>query len=236
MWHEAEESDMMNGVAIFAYRADVGPLSACRRNILRTRSHIGDLKEPLLGRPAMEALKLIERVNSVDKENKYKQEFPELFIGLGRMKIVYTIRLQENAQPFAISTPRRLPIPMKEKNQEELKKLEKLDIIRPVETPTDWCAPIVAVPKSNGKVRLCIDITKLNESVHRENFPLPTTDQLLAQLDGATEFNKLDCNSGFHQIPLHRDSQELTTFITPFGLYCYKRLVWAQVQKFFTER
>ena len=102
----------------------------------------------------LKALKLIERINSVNKENKYKQEFPELFIGLGRMKNVYTIRLQENAQPFAISTPRRLPLPMKEKVQEELKKLEELDIIRPVETPTDWCAPIVAVPKANGKVRL----------------------------------------------------------------------------------
>ena len=101
------------------------------------------LKEPLLKRPAIEALKLIERVNSVDKDNKYKQEFPKLFTGLGKMKNVYTIRPQENAQPFAISTPRRLPLPMKEKVQEELKKLEELDIIRPVETPTDWCTPIV---------------------------------------------------------------------------------------------
>ena len=185
---------------------------------------VSNLKEPLLGRPATEALKLIERINSVDKDNKYKQEFPELFTELGRMKNVYTIRLQENAQHFAISTPRRLPLPMKEKVQEELKKMEELDIIRPVETPTDWCAPIVAVPKPNGKVRLCIDLTELNESVRRENFPLPTTDQLLAQMDGATVFTKLDCNSGFHQIPLHPDSQELTTFITPFGRYCYKRL------------
>ena len=113
---------------------------------------------------------------------------------------------------------------MKEKALEELKKLEEQDIIRPVETPTDWCAPIVAVPKPNGKVRLCIDFPKLNENVCRETFPLPTTDQLLAQLDGATVFTKLDCNSGFHQIPLHSESQELTTFIIPFGWYCYKRL------------
>ena len=41
---------------------------------------------------------------------------------------------------------------MKGKVQEELKKLEEQDIICPVETPTDWCAPIVAVPKPNGKV------------------------------------------------------------------------------------
>ena len=128
-----------------------------------------------------------------------------------------TITLQDHVQPFAISAPRRLPLPMKEKVQEELKRLEELDIIRPVETHSDWCAPIVAVPKANGKVRSCIDFTKLNESVRRENVPLPTTDQLLAQLYGATVFTKLDCNSGFHQIPLHPDSQELTTFIKPFG-------------------
>ena len=57
-----------------------------------------------------------------------------------------------------------------------------------------------------------------------ETFPLPTTDQLLAQLDGAIVFTELNSNSGFHQIPLHPESQELTTFITPFGRYCYKRL------------
>ena len=108
---------------------------------------VGDLNEPLFGSPATETLKLTERVNSVDKDNVYKQEFPEHFTGLGRMKNVYTIRLQENAQPWAISTPRRPSLPTKEKVQEELKKLEEQDLIRSVETPTDWWAPIVAVPK-----------------------------------------------------------------------------------------
>ena len=110
------------------------------------------------------------------------------------------------------------------KVQEELKCLEQQDIIRPVSTPTDWCAPIVAVEKPNGNVRLCIDFTKLNDSIKRENFPLPTTDELLAQLEGATVFSKLDCNKWFHQIPLEEKSQESTTFITPFGRFCYKRL------------
>ena len=113
---------------------------------------------------------------------------------------------------------------MKQKVEDELKSLQEKDIIRPVTTPTDWCAPIVAVPKPSGKIRLCVDYTKLNESVRRENFPLPTTDELLAQLDGATVFTKLDCNQGFHQIPLSVESQELTTFITPFGRFCYQRL------------
>ena len=38
-------------------------------------------------------------------------------------------------------------------------------VIEPVNDPTDWCAQIVAVPKPSGAVRICVDLTKLNESV-----------------------------------------------------------------------
>ena len=78
--------------------------------------------------------------------------------------------------------------------------------------------------KNNGKVRLYVDFTKLNEGVKREKFQLPSVDQLLTEVDGAQVFNKLDCNNRLHQIVLHEDSQKLTTFITPFGGYCYKGL------------
>ena len=183
------------------------------------------LKKPLLGRPAIQALDLLQRINAVSSSTvEPKKEFPELWQGLGKCENAYTVRLKDDAKPFSISTPRRLPLPMKQKVEDELKSLQEKDIIRPVTTPTDWCAPIVAVPKPSGKIRLCVDYTKLNESVRRENFPLPTTDELLAQLDGATVFTKLDCNQGFHQIPLSVESQELTTFITPFGRFCYQRL------------
>ena len=157
------------------------------------------------------------------KEDIHK-EFPELFTGLGKMENAYKITLDKDAKPFKITVPRRLPIPMRKKVEEELKEMEKQDIIRPVTEPTEWCAPIVAVPKENGKIRICVDFTRLNESVQRENFPLPTTDQLLAQLSGATVFSKLDCKSGFYQVPLDEESQKLTTFITPYGRYCFKRL------------
>ncbi len=46
----------------------------------------------------------------------------------------------------------------------------------------------------------------------------------LAQLAGAKEFSKLDANSGFWQIPLAVESHLLTTFITPFGRFCFNRL------------
>jgi hypothetical protein len=68
--------------------------------------------------------------------------------------------------------------------------------------------------KANSRVRICVDLTRLNESVKRERHPLPAVDQTLAQLAGAKVFTKLDANSGFWQIPLSPESALLTTFIT----------------------
>ena len=58
------------------------------------------------------------------------------------------------------------------------------------------------VPKPNGKIQICVDLTKLNESVCWERYVFPAVDHVLAQLSGATVFSKLDTNSGFWQIRL----------------------------------
>ena len=182
---------------------------------------VKNLQEPLLGRPAIEVLHLIQRLESVQSTSvNYREVYPKLYSGLGRMKESYKIRLREYAIPYAVSAPRRVPLLLQTKVKMELEHLQDLDVIRQLTRPTDWCAPI----EMKDAIRLCVDLTELNESVRRENYPLPSTDQQLAQLAGATVFTKLDCNSGFHQVPLDEDSQELTTFITPFGRFCFKRL------------
>ena len=53
---------------------------------------------------------------------------------------------------------------------------------------------------------------------------MPKVDTTLAQLTGATMFSKLDANSGFWQIPLAKESRLLTTFITPYGRFCFNKL------------
>ena len=83
---------------------------------------------------------------------------------------------------------------------------------------------MVVVPKSNGKVRICLDPLRLSEDIIREAYPLPSVDQILAQLSSSKVFTKLDCNSGFWQIALTKESSLLTTFITPSGKYCYNVL------------
>ena len=165
-------------------------------------------------------------VNAVEESYKeYVQaRHAKLFKGLGKLDGKYHIQLKDNAVPYAVNTPRRIALPLMPKVKDKLVGLERQGVISKVDQPTDWCAPIVAVPESNGDVRVCVDLTKLNDQVKRERLMLPSVDDVLSQLSGAKVFSKLDANSGFYQIELTPELALLTTFITPFGRFCYNRL------------
>ena len=129
---------------------------------------------------------------------------------------------QDDAKPHCVTTSCHILFPLMPKVEAELQRMERKGIIVKVTEPTDWCAPIVPVIKKNGDVRICVDLKKLNKAVKREHFMLPNLDDISPKLCGATVFSKLDASSGFHQLPLEEDSCHLTTFITPFGRYCYR--------------
>ena len=182
------------------------------------------LRNDLLGFPAIKALELLPHIESIDSA-RIPSQYPDLFTGLGTLKRVeYTIRLKPDAQPSALHASRNVPLPLKEETEKELKRMEQLGVISKVSEPTEWCAGMVVVPKESGKVRICVDMKPLNESVLREFHPLPKVDTTLAQLAGAKLFSKIDANSGFWQIPLSPESRLLTTFITPWGRYCFNKL------------
>ncbi len=121
--------------------------------------------------------------------------------------------------------PRRVPLPLVSKVKTELDRMESLGVISGVEQPTDWCCGMVVAPKKDKEeVRICVDMTPLNESVCREKYILPSVDQTLGMLTDAKFFTRLDANIGFWQIPLAEESALLTIFITPFGRYHFNRL------------
>ena len=70
------------------------------------------------------------------------------------MKIV----LKENTQPYSVSTPRRIPIPLMPKVKAELERMEREGITSSVSGATEWCAPMVPVIKKSGDVRICVDL------------------------------------------------------------------------------
>lgn len=70
--------------------------------------------------------------------------------------------------------------------------MEANGIIKKVTEPTDWVSSLVLVKKSNNKIRVCLDPTDLNKAIKRPHFPLPTVEDILAKINGATVFSKLD--------------------------------------------
>ena len=210
---------------------------------------IRGLHTSLLGRPAIQALHVLQRpqVDSLSAmttdnpgyKNNVISDYPQLFTGLGEMHgTPHHIHLADNATPYSLSTPRRVPVPLIAKVDATLGKMESQGVIRRIDEPTEWCAGMVVVPKSNGDVGVCGDFTKLNHSIQRERHILPSVEHLLANIGNTTVFSKLDANSGFHQIPLDEASQRLTTFITPSGRYCYRRLPFgiSSAPEFFQKR
>ena len=90
----------------------------------------------------------------------------------GNLQGKYHLELDENAAPI-VHPPRKVPVAIKRRRRNELERLTKIDIIKPVSTPTPWVSSLVAVVKP-GKLRICIDPEHLNQNIKRSHYPLPT--------------------------------------------------------------
>ncbi|ELU14302.1 hypothetical protein CAPTEDRAFT_30131, partial [Capitella teleta] len=67
-----------------------------------------------------------------------------------------------------------VPLPLVTRECDELTRMEQAGVIRKITEPTEWCAPIVPMVKSNNAIRICVDLKRLNKSVLRERYILPT--------------------------------------------------------------
>ena len=184
----------------------------------------------LLSCATAEQLNLLQLNVNSNVTNLYDQivchEFPDLFDGIGKVKekrihlhIDQTVTPKQQPQ-------RRIPFHVRKDVEKELERLERLDIIECIEGPTPWVSPIVMVPKKSGEIRICVDMREANKAISREKHLMPTLDELIVDLNGATVFSTLDLTSGYHQLELAPESRYITTFSTHLGLRRYKRLMF----------
>ena len=148
-----------------------GVLAYKGTSVKQTIYVIKDLKNCLLWLPTIKALNLLTKaVDAVieDRGSEIVKKFPALFKGLGNLKDPYEIKLCPDAKPFALCVPRRVPISLREQVRKELEQMESGGIISKMDEPTAWCSGIVVIPKANGKIRICVDLTHLNKSVQRD--------------------------------------------------------------------
>ena len=93
----------------------------------------------------------------------------------------------------------------------KVNKLEQAGFIQEVQFPK-WIANIVPVKKKNGQIRVCVDFQDLNRACPKDDFPLPNTELMVDATIGHELLSFMDGSSGYNQIRMAPEDEELTAF------------------------
>ena len=140
----------------------------------------------------------------------------------GIPSIIIQHRLNVDPKKKPVQLRRRAFAP--ERNRaimDEVNKLLATNFIREVHYP-EWLANVVMVKKANGKWRICVDFTDLNQAYPKDSFPLPKIDQLIDSTADLKLLTFMDAFFGYNQILMAEEDQEKTAFVTSQGLYYYR--------------
>ncbi|KAM2245786.1 hypothetical protein ACFXTI_006687 [Malus domestica] len=103
----------------------------------------------------------------------------------------------------------------------EIDKLIEAGFIQEVQYPK-WISNIVIVLKKSGQIRVYVDFRDLNDACPKDNFPLPIIEIMVDATTGHEALSFMDGSSGYNQIRMAFEDEELIVFRTPKGIYCYK--------------
>ena len=90
---------------------------------------------------------------------------------------------------------------------------------------SEWASPIVIVPKSDGRFRICGDYKRtVNPCLDNDTFPQPTPEELFSKINVGRKFSKVDLSQAYLQMQLEEQSQKYLTINTSKGLKHYTRM------------
>ena len=87
-----------------------------------------------------------------------------------------------------------------------------------------WSSPVVLVPKHDGTYRMCIDYRKVNARTVKDAYPIPRIDDCLSMCREANFLTLIDIKDAYHHVPMDEASKSITAFVTPDGLFQFKRM------------
>ena len=124
------------------------------------------------------------------------------------------MKLQARKRPVTLA--------LQEAVRKQIKDLVENGVIRESNSP--WAFSIIVVRKKNGKLRICIDYSLLNDRREKFHWPLESTDHIFASLGGTRYMLILDKANAYHHIPLVEEDIPKTSFTCEQGLFEYGTL------------
>ena len=184
--------------------------------------------------------KLLENFNWKDSTPtpEEKEKIEELFVefhdifarhrfDIG-MNEEFKVKLRPKDDSPAYSQSLPAPINLKEDILVELAMLHKYGIITTLPF-SKYASPIFAQKKPNGKLRLLVDLRKINNLISDDyinnNHPVSTLVDAAQHLAGKKLFCKLDCSQAYHCLPMaDQRSIEMLAFNFASRTFAYRRL------------
>ena len=116
--------------------------------------------------------------------------------------IDYHIELQHDSKPVNVR-PYKYPYFQKVEIERLVSEMLKSGIIG--DNTSSFSSPVLLIKKKDESWGFCVDYCALNAIIIRVFFPMPTMEEILDELHGATIFSKFDLCSSYHQIRMHED-------------------------------
>ena len=161
-----------------------------------------------------------------ESREKFVSEFEDRFRDLGKLSDGNAHLHGDEIIPGEQNRHVCIPFLHRKAVGKELQRLLDNDVIEPVEgEATPWVSPvhIMRKPRSD-QIRITVDMRAPNITIKHERHIVPTVDDVITSLKGATCFTKLDLNKGCHQVEMDESSRKYTVFSIHRGQFRYKRL------------
>ncbi|GFX97419.1 retrovirus-related Pol polyprotein from transposon 297 [Trichonephila clavipes] len=140
---------------------------------------------------------------------------------LMRMNIELISDKPIKTKPYRMS-PRQINI-----LREEIKRLLELGLIEIGQS--DFTSPLILVESPNKDPHPCVDYRRLNEITRAEFSPLPNMEEIVEKVSASPYVTVMDLSKGYFQIPLTPRAQRYAAFVTPFGTYIPKKMMFGLV-------
>ena len=135
------------------------------------------------------------------------------------------LRLMVNKEATPSVCHKAIPVPLHwiKKVKADIDCDVQLGVIEPVPIgdPVTWCHRMVVTAKKNGDPGRTVDLQSLNRHATRETHYTSSPFHQALRVPHGRKKTVIDAWNGYHSVPLYEEDRHLTTFITPWGRYCY---------------